>query len=318
MSEHTIAHTTVDGLAAVTLGAPNGGLTATFVPSAGMVGCSLRAGDAELLGQRRGLGAYVDQGKTFGIPLLYPWANRLAGFDYAAAGERVHLEERNPLLHADPNGLPMHGLLAASPHWEVTADGALAGSARLSARLDWTRHTRLMAAFPYPHEAAIDVTLAGDRLTIATAVHATGTAPVPVAFGFHPYLTLPGVPRAEWSVELPVRAHALTDDLQIPTGATEPAGDLDGPLGERTFDDGYVELEPDPVFALEGGGRRIEVAFDAGYPCAQVYAPEGDDLICFEPMTAPTNALISGDRLPVVEPGESFRAVFSIRVLSVG
>jgi hypothetical protein len=31
-------------------------------------------------------------------------------------------------------------------------------------------------------------------------------------------------------------------------------------------------------------------------------------------MTAPTNALGSGDRLPLVAPGEGYRAVFSITV----
>ena len=35
--------------------------------------------------------------------------------------------------------------------------------------------------------------------------------PVPVAFGYHPYLVLPGVPRAEWEVELPVDARLLLD-----------------------------------------------------------------------------------------------------------
>ena len=49
------------------------------------------------------------------------------------------------------------------------------------------------------------------------------------------------------------------------------------------------------MFALEGGGRRIEVEFEAGYPVAQVYAPPGEDYVCFEPMTAPIDALVSGD-----------------------
>jgi aldose 1-epimerase len=48
------------------------------------------------------------------------------------------------------------------------------------------------------------------------------------------------------------------------------------------------------VFALEGGGRRIEVAFEQGFPVAQVYAPRDRDVVCFEPMTAPANALVTG------------------------
>ena len=52
--------------------------------------------------------------------------------------------------------------------------------------------------------------------------------------------------------------------------------------------------------------------FLGGYSYAQVFAPAGQEFICFEPMTAPTNALNSGDGLTVLEPGESYRAAFRI------
>jgi galactose mutarotase-like enzyme len=40
-------------------------------------------------------------------------------------------------------------------------------------------------------------------------------------------------------------------------------------------------------------------------------------VIAFEPMTAPTNALVAGgDELPFVAPGDSYRAAFSITVTS--
>ena len=48
-------------------------------------------------------------------------------------------------------------------------------------------------------------------------------------------------------------------------------------------------------FAVTAGDRRIELELPEGYPCAQVYAPLGGQFICFEPMTAPANALRSGD-----------------------
>ena len=37
-----------------------------------------------------------------------------------------------------------------------------------------------------------------------------------------------------------------------------------------------------------------------GYPYAQVYAPDDDDVIAFEPMTAPTNTLVSGQDLKLL------------------
>jgi len=107
----------------------------------------------------------------------------------------------------------------------------------------------------------------------------------------------------------------VTDERGIPTGETEPVEIAPGPLGERTFDDGYCELTEPRTFVLEGGGRRIELEFLEGYDFAQVYAPPGEQFICFEPMTAATNALVAGGPgLRVLEPGETYRAAFEIRV----
>ncbi|MFL5867254.1 MAG: aldose 1-epimerase [Thermoleophilaceae bacterium] len=276
----------------------SGSLTAAFAPDAGMVGCSLRHRGEELLGQRGGLAKYRETGSTFGIPLLHPWANR------------IDREVDSPLVRHDPNGLPIHGLLTASPFWELIASD----SARLSARLDFAAHEELMSGFPFAHDLRVDAELAGARLTVRTTVHASGDRPVPIAFGWHPYLTLPAVPRGEWRVELPARRHAELDERGIPTGRSQPIAIEPGPLGDRTYDDLFPELAEPPVFALEGGGRRIELAFGEGYPIAQVYAPPGQDFICFEPMTAPTNALVSGDGLRRVDPGETFGAAFSLSV----
>lgn len=72
------------------------------------------------------------------------------------------------------------------------------------------------------------------------------------------------------------------------------------------YDDLYA-LGDDRTFALEG----IEIRFGDRYPYAQVFAPERSDFIAIEPMTAPTNALVSGG-YPLARPGERFEASFSI------
>ena len=66
-------------------------------------------------------------------------------------------------------------------------------------------------------------------------------------------------------------------------------------------------------FSFRVGGRRVVVRFEAGYPCAQVFAPPGKDLICFEPMTAPANALRTGT-FAVAAPGRPYAAAFTIAV----
>lgn len=58
----------------VTLRDPSSSVAAQFVPAAGMIGTALTDAGVQLLGQRRGLDAYLTAGKTMGIPILYPWA----------------------------------------------------------------------------------------------------------------------------------------------------------------------------------------------------------------------------------------------------
>jgi aldose 1-epimerase len=288
-----------------------GDLEAAYVPDAGMVCASLRHAGAELLGQRGGLAAYRERGSTFGIPLLHPWANRLGAFDVELLGRRMRLAG-SPRVRTEEHGLPIHGLLAASPLWRVLEQAV----DRVRAELDFDE-PELLQAFPFPHVIEMDARLEPEGLTVRTTIRPTGDVAVPLAFGYHPYFSPPGVPREQWEVSVPVRRRLVLDEHALPTGATEPVEPFRGPIGERTWDDGFDRLVPGEPFAVAGGGRRIEVAFGEGYPVAQVFAPPGKDLICFEPMAAPTNALVSGDGLRTVAPGESAVAEFAVRVVSV-
>jgi galactose mutarotase-like enzyme len=317
MAAHEVRDERVGELDGIVLVSHEQDLRVAFAPGAGMVGYSLTHRGEELLGQRGGLATYRERGSSFGIPLLYPWANRLAGPSYSADGRAVELDPRHSPIHVDGNGLPIHGVLAGYPHWEVVGRSPGNGRAAVAVRLDYGAHEELMAAFPYPHELHVQAELVGDTLTVATIVLPTGAVAVPVSFGWHPYLRLPEVPRSDWRVELPVRTRALLDERGLPTGETEPVEIEPGPLGERTYDDHFVGLDNPTSFALEGGGRRIELAMRQNYPFAQVYAPLGvepEAYVCFEPMTAPVNALVSGESLSLVPPGGSFRAEFSVRV----
>jgi galactose mutarotase-like enzyme len=290
-----------------------GDLEATFAPGAGMIGTSLRHRGDELLEQRDGLDAYVKSAKTFGIPLLHPWANRIDGPRYSVAGKDVELDLNSPLVHTEDNGLPIHGLASACPYWEVVGrdtDG-------LHARLDYGAHEDLLAGFPFPHTLEIEISLDPDALHHTTRLTATTDQPVPVSFGYHPYLTLPGVAREDFLVTFPVRRQMLLDDRGIPTGTDEVANIPPGALGDRTYDDGFSELREPVEFGVEGGGRRIGVRFDEGYPYAQVWAPPGEQFICYEPMTAPTNALVTHDGLAFAHPDDAYEARFSLLVIGV-
>ncbi len=293
----------------VTLRDPSSSVTADFVPDAGMIGTSLADAGVELLGQRRGLDAYLKAGKTMGIPILYPWANRLGANTYTAQDVTVTLTPGENGVRADPNGLPIHGTLAAYPGWRVTAESAN----ELTAELDFSTDPELLASFPYPHTLTVAVRLAERALTVRTTVSATGDKAVPLCFGFHPYLRLPDLARSEWIIETPPLRHLSLDETGLPTGESEPQSAREETLCDRAFDDAYDQVDDGAVFAVSGGGRRLEVHFERGYPATQIFAPPAEDVVCFEPMTAPTDALRRGG-YRCAQPDEPALTQFSIRV----
>lgn len=306
-----------EGMAGLTLESRGaGGLVATFVPEAGMIGCSLRAGGEELLGQRGGLAKYVGSGSTMGIPFLHPWANRLGASRFEVAGRAVDLDRPGLPLKRDAAGLPMHGLLTAIGGWVVDRHLETEEGGELAASFDFSSHVLLMEAFPFAHRVELVVALAGAELTITTTVHAGDEGPVPVSFGFHPYLRLPGVAREEWVLEAPVREQLLLEERGLPSGERRAVAIETAPLGGRHYDDAFTAPPAGAPFALEGGGWRLELRIGDGYRFSQIYAPADTDAVAIEPMTAPTNALVSGEDLPLLGAGESCRAEFSIAVVA--
>ena len=283
----------------------DGELEATFLPEVGMLGTSLRSRGEELIDLSERVFGY-EKGRQTGLPLLAPWANRLAGWSYRAGGVDVDLTGLP--LSTDEHDLPIHGTMTAAAGWEVVERR----DARLWAKFQYGERPDLLAAFPFPHELEIDAGVGGDALRITTTLRPTSERPVPVAFGWHPYLRLPGGARASWRLRLPEREHLELDERGIPTGASKSEPAEAERIGDRTFDDLYA-LGDNHELAIESSARRLTVRYEAGYPYAQVFAPPGADFACIEPMTAPTNALGTG-ACPLVATGESFRATFSIAI----
>ena len=302
----------VDGEPAVTLTA--GQLEATFLPGLGLLGTALRHRGEDLLALPGGVAGYRDRHVT-GLPILAPWANRLPSWRYRAAGVEVDLDGLD--LATDPAGLPIHGTLTAHRGWRLERLAAETGRAVLEAAFDYAAWPELQAAFPFPHRLTVAAAVQEASLEVTTTLEATGDRPVPVAFGWHPYLRLPGAPRSAWRLLLPDRTH-LELDGGLPTGksAGEPAEAE--PVGDRAFDDLYA-LGPDPAthrLGLEAAGRRLLVGYGDGYDHAQGFAPPGTEFVCLEPMTGPTAALAAGTT-PLVDPGGSVTAEFTIRVEDV-
>ena len=275
-----------------------GDWTAIFLPELGMLGASLKHAGDELLSLHGGVAGYR-AGHTTGLPLLAPWANRLSRKRFRVAG--IDVDHRRLRLHRDENGLANHGTMTAAPGWEVVREEP----ARLVARFDYEADR----AFPFPHELTIDARLGAKGLTLTTSLRPTGRRRVPVSFGWHPYFRVPG-PRRAWVLGLPACSRLECDATGIPTGKAAPLRAERLALDERSLDDLFA-LGRSRRFTLQGRGRSIEVRYGSGYDYAQIYAPPGPAFVAIEPMTAPTDALVSG-AAPLVRPGETYSAAFAV------
>jgi aldose 1-epimerase len=247
-----------------------------------------------------GLSEHVKNPSLGGVPFLAPWADLLDEQAFWANGKRYGF---NMGLGNVRGERPIHGLLTATPFWQVTEVVASEHSALVSSRLEFWRYPDLMAQWPFAHEYEMTYRLAEGVLEVKTTITNLSTDPMPVAIGFHPYYQIPGIPRDEWVAHLAARIHVMADEHQIPTGEMRPL-DVPNPLPLRgqTLDDGFTDLERDADgrahFWIEARGKTVETIFGPKYAVATVYLPapppgETREFICIEPLTA----IISGVNL---------------------
>lgn len=302
--------------AAITLDAEE--LEAVVLPAHGMLVASLRHRGEELLRRVDRLADAARRGSTAGIPFLHPWANRLASRQYDVAGRRVTLDPNSALLHVDGAGLPIHGVPWSRLAWTTTH----VDRREVRATLLW-RRPDLLAVFPFPHRIDMTVSLDVDSLRVEVLLTADAAGPVPISFGFHPYIGLPRSPRQVWRLELPARRQLALDARGIPTGGSATLAPGTDPLGDRALDDAFVLTGARPSLAIADDTRRVAIEFLEGFRFAQVFAPVDasgvdvlgvDACVALEPMTAPTNALIDHRDLTIIQPDDSFRAAFRVRV----
>jgi aldose 1-epimerase len=257
-----------------------------------------------------------------GVPFLAPWANRIDGNAYWVNGHRYALNLQLGNLRLDSNRRPIHGLLLFSPLWKLVSAEADRDSAFATSLLEFWRYPELMAQFPFAHEISMTHRLANGSLEVETTLINHANEPMPVGIGFHPYFQLHDAHRNEWNVHLSAREHVELDEFLIPTGTRRPV-DFDDPhpLGVRQLDDVFTNLirgaDERASFWVAGKHQKITVSYGLNYKVAVIYAPQGRDFICFEPMAALTNAFNLAHQhiyedLQTIGPGGHWRENFFI------
>ena len=322
-NRYTAAKTTDRGIEVVRLADSKRGVELSIVPSAGNRAYELKVhGKNVLYFPFADLAALKNSQKPAlnGIPFLAPWANRIAGGGFWAGGKRYRFNSDLGTVRIDSDDIAIHGMLAASPFWEVTDVSANQDAAQVTSRLAFWKYPELMANWPFAHEYEMTYRLADNVLEVVTTVRNVSVRPMPVVLGFHPYFNIPDAPRDAWTVHVAARKHVETDAHLVATGQFTP-NDLPDQISLKahSFDDGFTDLVRNEHglarFSVKAGDKEIHVIYGSKYQVAIVFAPPAQNFICFEPMSAITNGINLAhegkySELQTVAPGAEWRESF--------
>jgi aldose 1-epimerase len=244
---------------------------------------------------------------------LAPWPNRVRGGVWQLDGEQQQLDLSEPEL-----GNALHGLLRDRPYDLVERTES---SVTLAATIFPTR------GYPFEVATTVRFELTDDGMTMTHSLRTIGDTAAPVAVGSHPFLRVGDVPLDDLTVTVPAGSRFETDARLNPTAETPVDGtryDLrDGiPLRGLALDDGFGELPPGITTSRVSApdGRYVELWQGEDYRYVQVFVtrifPTDDGLIsalAIEPMSAPADALNSGQGLRWLQPGETWELSWGIR-----
>lgn len=252
--------------------------------------------------------------------VLAPWPNRVGDGRWSLDGEVQQL----PLTEPDRRNA-IHGLLRFADY-EIRAHGA--DSVRLGAIVP------PQTGWPALLDTWVEYRVIPDGLEVLHGVTNHASTRAPFAVGAHPFLRIGDVPVEELVVTVHADGWIESDDRLLPVAERDVDGtpfDLRG--GVRVgdvagrLDTAYTRVRHAPsgeVARLEDprSGRRLSLRDDADWQYLQVFTPtafpgaEGAarPAIAIEPMTAPPDALRSGEGLIWLEPGASWSGSWGLRL----
>lgn len=251
-----------------------------------------------------------------GIPLLFPFPNRIRDGRFTWDGQPYHLPDS--LVQYDRAGNAIHGFCLDRP-WRVVDSGEQFVTGEFQLSRDAPERLEL-----WPADFLITVRYALRENTLETriVVRNPSETPLPWGFGTHAYFRLPlggdGEPQ-HCLLQVPAEEQWVLED-GLPTGVRKP---VDGPTDLR--DGAYYGIAPldDVLTGLfarddqpfvetavidEPAGRELVQRFSPDFREAVVYTPADRNAVCIEPYTCATDAINLQQRgldagWAILEPG---------------
>ncbi|GAA4266528.1 aldose 1-epimerase family protein [Frondihabitans peucedani] len=246
---------------------------------------------------------------------LVPWPNRVDGGSWTLDGTPQQLD-----ITEVAKGNASHGLLRYTAYRAIEVEE----HAVTQAASVFPQH-----GFPFRLDTTVRHELVEDGLVVTHTITGRGPGRAPFAVGSHPFLRVGAHDPATLTVTLDAATRFETNVRSIPVGTAPVDGTVfdlrNSPLvGDLDIDAGYRDIAQD-----DDGRRRTRLTApdgssttmwqDESFPYVQVFTPRNfprDGVkglaIAAEPMTAPANALASGEGLRWLDEGETWMGSWGV------
>ena len=250
--------------------------------------------------------------------VLAPWPNRVRAGRWTLDGAVQQLDITEPA-----RGGSLHGLLQFTDYQlRERTDAAVTLGAVIYPQHGW----------PFLLDSWVRYELAPDGLTVTHGVRNLSDVRAPYATGTHPYLRVGDAAIADLELTVPADSYFDVDERLDPIAEVSVDGtdyDVRSPrrVGELAFDTAFGRVSHADVVDGRGAsawltapdGSRTTLWQDLDWGYVQVFtthlfpgAEGAIDAIAVEPMTAPPDALNSGEGLIWIEPGASWQGSWGL------
>ena len=242
--------------------------------------------------------------------VLAPWPNRVADARWTHDGTVQQLDITEPA-----RGGALHGLLEFTDYQVIAQQDAM---------VELAAYIAPQHGWPFAMDTAVRYRLEPDGVTVTHTVQNRAAVRAPWAVGTHPFLRVGDAPVEDLTLEVAADTFFAVDERLNPTGPAVPvdaATDLRAPrrVGDLRLDtafggvrhgDGGVVAR---LTAPDGSSTALWQDADWGYVQVFTTSDFPGHAVAVEPMTAPPDALNSGEALVWLEPDERWSGSWGLR-----
>ena len=258
-----------------------------------------------------------------GIPILFPFPNRIRSGKYAWDGSDYDLPES--LVSYDGSGNAIHGFCLDRP-WRILEQTESSVTAAFQISEDAPDRASL---WPTDAELTVRYSISGTTLRSDFTVRNPDNKPLPWGLGTHAYFRLPlGGDSAEHCTVFAPVIHSRELEEYLPTGAIsdvpENARLQNSPeYGSLKLDNAFSGLQATSDGSIEtnvtdpDSGCKVIQRFSADFQELVAFTPPWTSAVCLEPYTCATDAINLQQQgfeagLGILQPDETWTGFIEI------